>query len=374
MAKEENVFDGFNELAGTFLMGGEPDYPIRDLENTEDKIEDSLENTKVEDPKKPAKTKKEEVEDKEEEVEEGDEPSEEVIEDEGDGSTESEDYDEEEIVDAFSDLFSKEVGWEFEEGEKPKDIKHLVEYIQELIQENSTPKYSSDEIRELDEFVKNGGDFKEFVGKVHSKEFDPEKVDTTKVDDQKLIIKENLRNRGYSDSRIEKLIDRYEEAGSLEDEALDSLEEVKEYKEKTKKTLLETQKKQHEEQVKQQQAFIKNVEKVIEETNNVAGYTLSDKEKKKLKDDIFKVGSDGLTNAQRAYQSNLRNLVTSAFISLNEDKFKQQIKTKATTDAAKELKLKLKAKGKSTKNTASDQNITAKKFSLWDAANELTSF
>jgi hypothetical protein len=247
--------------------------------------------------------------------------------------------------------------------------------MQELVEKNSIPKYASDEVKELDEFIKNGGDIKEYISKIYTPDLDINKLDLTKEDHQRSIIKENLRNRGYSQARIDKLISRYEEAGSLEEEAEESMEEVKEFIENSKKTLLDTQKKQQVEQLKQQQLFVQNVEKTIKDTNEILGVTLSDKDKKKLMEDIFKPGQDGLTNYQRTYNQDMKNLVESAFLTINKDKFKQQIQKQATTDATKQLKLKLKSKGKSTKNTESEIENNTKVTNLWDiASRELRTF
>lgn len=385
MADGTKTFGGFESLSDTFLRSDvsestesftDPEDIKRNMESLDDKVESK------QSPAKNTKPTTEEVDDEdnsEEETEEGVDNEEEGEVDEIDENTEKqgvEDYDEETIVDAFSDLFAAELDWKFEDDKKPKNIKDLVNYMKDIIEENSQPVYSNDQVKELDEFVKNGGDIKDFISKVYTPGLDLSKLDLTKEDHQKTIIKENLRNRGYSDTRIEKLISRYEEADSLEEEAEESMEEVKEYVEKSKQTLLETQKKQQADTIKQQQAFVQNVEKTIKDTNEIQGFTLNEKEKKKLLDDIFKIGSDGLTNYQREYNKNQeKSLVESAFYHMNKDKIKKQFQTQATTDATKQLKLKLKSKGQSTKNTASEIEKDSKKVSkLWDIASELRTF
>lgn len=291
-------------------------------------------------------------------------------------SINTDDIEESDLVDAFSDIFADELGWEFNEEDKPKSVKELVEFMQEIIETNSQPKYASDEIKELDEYVKQGGNIGNFFDKVYSSEVDPDKIDITKESNQKAVIKENLRTKGYSDARIDKLISRYEETGALEEEANDSLEEVKEYREKTKQTLLEQNKKQYEENTKNQLKFVQNVESIIKDSKDIRGISISEKDKKNLTEYIFKPKSSGLTAYQEDYNSNLQNLVESAYFTMKKDALVQQIEKKASTDAVKNLKIKLMTKGKSTKNAVSDADTDSGKVSqLWEmASKELKSF
>ena len=73
-----------------------------------------------------------------------------------------------------------------------------------------------------------------------------ENLDDIDIEDeanQKLVVKQLLKEKGFSTKKIDKLVSRYEEAGLLEDEAQDALEDLKEIKEEKKKQLLEDQKK-----------------------------------------------------------------------------------------------------------------------------------
>jgi hypothetical protein len=384
---EESKFGGFESAFDAFLPIGDSNEHSIDPEDIKKEMEkfDDLESNKSDDKNDEPNTEDKNTPDKstkpdnnKKSVEKVDDVSSTDIDDkksiEDDELTEVE-YDEEELVDTFADLFVEELDWKFEEGEKPKSVKELVEYMKDIIEENSAPKYASDEVKELDDFVKRGGDLGDFYKKVYSAEINIDKVDLTKESNQKAVIKENLQNRGYSPERIEKLISRYEDADKLEEEATDSLEEIKEQREKNKVALLETQKKQEEVSIKQQQELISSVQKLIEDATDIRGVELSKKEKQDLIEYIFKPERDGATKYQKAYQSDLRNLVESAFFTMKGKDFVQQIQKKATADATKSLKLKLKTKGKSTKNTVSDQDSNNKVTQLWEiAGRELKNF
>ena len=381
---EPKDFSGFDPISDMFLSKLDSDTMI-DPEEIErkmaelDKLDESnsIEESEIKTPEKPAKLdnkiKKSDKIDSEEESEDIDNKLDNKDKDTSkeDSSSELEEveYEEEDLIDTFADLFAEELDWKFEEGEKPKSMKDLVDYMQNIIEENSIPKYASDQVKELDDFVKNGGDLTEFYKKVYNQEVNIDTVDLTKESNQKIVIKENLRNRGYSEARIEKLITRYEEADSLEDEANDSLEELKEFREKNKAQLLESQEKQAKASLKQEQEFISNVQKIINDATSIRGVELSKKEKQQLIDYIFKPEKDGETKYQKEYNKDLLNLVESAFFTMKGKDFVQQIEKKATAEATKKLKLKLKTKGKGTKNAESDQDESNNKVQhLWEIA------
>lgn len=401
MAKKDSAISGFDSLSDILIPAKDRTMPTEvDTEPTvtQEEIErqmkefDKPSKTKVKDAepkgadKKPTKPVVVEDDDDEEEVEdELDEEDEDVddVEDisaddvtstlenkkdtnkKGKNVTEV-DVEEEELVDAFSDIFAEELGWEYGEGEKPTDIKGLVKFMNDLVETASQPKYASDEIKELDDFVKNGGDVKNFLKSIYSDEIDVDKIDITKETNQKAVIRKNLRDKGFTEARIEKLVNRYEETGALEEEAEDSLIEIKENEEKGKKKLLETQKKEAERISKEQQSFVSNVEKTIKELDEVMGVPVTSKKKAELLAYIFKPEKDGMTKYQKDYNSNLKNLAVSAFLTMEGDNIPKAVQKKATTSAIKNLKLKIKSKGKSTTNTESDQDHNSKVAPLWE--------
>lgn len=385
----KDKFGGFDSLVDTFLPTEneskesvvDPEdikKQMEELDNQEDKDDDSKKPEVKEDETKKSSKKSEPVDEIDDKSDDKIDNStkEDDTENKEDVSLNVEDIEETELVGAFADLFAEELKWEYGDEEKPKSMKELVDFMQNVIAENSQPNYATDEVKELDEFVRNGGSVKDYYNTVYSTELNLDKIDTSKEFNQKAIIRENLRNRGYSETRIEKLITRYEETSTMEEEAQDSLEEVKEFREKSKAELLDKQKKLQEEGAKAQHEFISNVEKVIKDSTNIRGIELSSKEKQELFDYIFKPERDGSTKYQKDYNSNLKNLVESAYFTMKGDTLVQQIQKKATTSAAKDLISKLKTKGKSTKNTVSEQEGSNSKVTqLWEiASKELRTF
>jgi hypothetical protein len=379
MADEvKNLFGGFDAIVDQLIPSGksinnDDDIPEVDPEEIKKAMKSPDDDQDNDFKQVPADKKIEEPTIDPKKVEDPEESNDKKEDDEEE--TDEIDIEEKEIVETFSDLFAEELGWEYENDTKPSNIKDLVKHMQDIINENSQPKYANEEVKELDDFVKTGGKVSDFYKTVYRSEVNVDDIDLTKDFNQKSIIKENLRNRGYSEQRIEKFISKYEETDSLEDEAKDSLEEVKEFREKSKKELLEAQKNRQESELQEQLFFIQNVEKSIKDIDNIRGIPISDKEKKETLEYILKPERDGLTKYQKEYSSDLKNLFESAYFTKNRNTLVKEIQKKATSDAVKNLKLKLKSQGKSTKNTHPDMDEGGKVTQLWEiASKELKSF
>ena len=337
---DKDVFGGFDAIFDT-LTGSKP----TDLSNKNEyrdpddivKDEEEVEEEIVEE--------EEVVEEVEETEEETEDESEEESEEEEESTVESNESSNEEsdIISPFVDLFSKELGWELEDDDKPKSISELVDYMSDIIEANSAPKYASDDIKSLDDYVKAGGNIEQYFRSIYS-ENDIDNLDMSNESNQKAVVKELLKLKGFSDERIEKKISTYEDAGVLEEESEDAVEILKEEKEKLSKKLLEDQKKLQGEYQKKQQIFVTDVKELIDNTSSVKGLPLSKKDRDSLKEYIFKVDKDGKTQYQKDYSKNYQNLVESAYFTMKGDSLVKGVKTKAESDAVVEFKKKLKSR------------------------------
>ena len=72
-------------------------------------------------------------------------------------------------VSAFFDAFAEALNWDVEEDEKPKSIDDLIGYIEDVVDQNSTPQYADDRIAQLDQYVKNGGKFEDFYSNMQER-------------------------------------------------------------------------------------------------------------------------------------------------------------------------------------------------------------
>ena len=297
--------------------------------------EEEIEEEDIEDkPKrKPGRPRKEETIEEETEEEEG-----------------VEDNNEENVVTNFFDAMAEKLNWEFEEGEdKPKNVDELINYFQNVIEENSKPEYSSEEVEALDNFVKQGGDLKKYL--TIDADLDLDDIDIEDEANQKLVVKQLLKEKGFSTKKIDKLVSRYEEAGLLEDEAQDALEDLKEIKEEKKKQLLEDQKKAYQIQLQRQQQFYDNVVSEIKGLKNIRGITVPEKDKKVLMDYILKPDTDGKTKYQKDYaKGGVKNLIESAYFTMNADKLIEAAKREGNNSAIDKFRRSLKSSSITTKS------------------------
>lgn len=361
---------GFEAVLDSFIPN--PDGGFRNS-NVDENVNvnadefESLDDEELEDIKKnniEVKNKKEKpVEEgtEEEEIEEGDiedkpkrKPGrprkEETIEEETEEEEGVEDNNEENVVTNFFDAMAEKLNWEFEEDEdKPKSVDELINYFQNVIEENSKPEYSSEEVEALDNFVKQGGDLKKYL--TIDAELDLDDIDIEDETNQKLVVKQLLKEKGFSTKKIDKLVSRYEEAGLLEDEAQDALEDLKEIKEEKKKQLLEDQKKAYREQLQRQQQFYDNVVSEIKGLKNIRGITVPEKDKKVLMDYILKPDTDGKTKYQKDYaKGGVKNLIESAYFTMNADKLIEAAKREGNNSAIDKFRRSLKSSSITTKS------------------------
>lgn len=361
---------GFEAVLDSFIPnpdGGFRNSNIDKNVNVDADEFESLDDEELEDIKKnniEVKNKKENpVEEgtEEEEIEEGDiedkpkrKPGrprkEETIEEEAEEEEEIEDNNEENVVTNFFDAMVEKLNWEFEEDEdKPKSVDELINYFQNVIEENSKPEYSSEEVEALDNFVKQGGDLKKYL--TIDAELDLDDIDIEDEANQKLVVKQLLKEKGFSTKKIDKLVSRYEEAGLLEDEAQDALEDLKEIKEERKKQLLEDQKKAYREQLQRQQQFYDNVVSEIKGLKNIRGITVPEKDKKVLIDYILKPDTDGKTKYQKDYaKGGVKNLIESAYFTMNADKLIEAAKREGNNSAIDKFRRSLKSSSITTKS------------------------
>lgn len=344
--RNSNVDENVNVNADEFESLD--DEELEDIKNNNIEVKNKKENPVEED------TEEEEIE--EEDIEDkpkrkpGRPRKEETIEEETEEEEEVEDNNEENVVTNFFDAMAEKLNWEFEEDEdKPKSVDELINYFQNVIEENSKPEYSSEEVEALDNFVKQGGDLKKYL--TIDAELDLDDIDIEDEANQKLVVKQLLKEKGFSTKKIDKLVSRYEEAGLLEDEAQDALEDLKEIKEEKKKQLLEDQKKAYQIQLQRQQQFYDNVVSEIKGLKNIRGITVPEKDKKVLMDYILKPDTDGKTKYQKDYaKGGVKNLIESAYFTMNADKLIEAAKREGNNSAIDKFRRSLKSSSITTKS------------------------
>lgn len=344
---ETNILNGFEAFVDGLLPGN--------MKTEENKIDQNAASEELTDEELEAIRKQNKPEKSEDDEEEDNKPvkktkdtkkvEEEDEDDESDDSVDdnvndniSSDSDETTAIIGFFDALSEKLGWDdVEEDEKPKTAQDLVEYFREVIEDNSKPDYASEEVEKLDEFVRNGGNLRDYFQLDADLDLDNLNLEDDEAA-QKAVVRMLLKEKGFSSTRIDKMINKYEDAGILEDEAQDAIEDLKEIKEDKKKQLLEEQQKQAQAVKRQQQEFFNNVMNEIKGMDSIYGIAIPEKDKKALLEYIFKPNSKGITKYQEDYAKSLKNLVTSAYFTMKGDSIITIAKKEGKKDAIDNFK------------------------------------
>ena len=311
-------------------------------------VEDDDEEEDEEDIK-PEPTKKTKVKEVEEKVEEED--------DDDDDSDDSDEDVQSEAIESLFDAISEELGWEFDENDpeevKPKTVTDLVKYFRDVITESSVPQYSSEDVQKLDEFVRNGGKLENYFQAGNGIDYD--NIDITDESIQKKVITTLYKEKGWEDARIAKKLERYEDAGVLEDEAEEAVELLKKIETEKKEALLESQKKTAEEAKQKQQKFYDDVVNEIKGLSDIRGIKISKDDRARLAEYIFRYDSNGTTQYQKDYAKSVKNLLESAYFTMKGDALISAAKSEGNSTAMQRLKNSLKTTGsrKSSKRVTS---------------------
>ena len=377
---DSNTLNGF-EVFEDFMMpgsnvnnnrmpGNENEFEGASEELTDEELEELRKGNKgnkeeeedVDDPKnKPSKKSKPEDNEEEEEEEEDNEPNNDPNNDID--NNQGEDI-ESNAVTSFFEALSDKMGWELDEDEEiPQTPEELVEYFKDVIEENSVPQYASEEVEALDNFVKNGGNLRDYFQIDGDLDLEEINIEDSEVN-QKLVIKEFLKEKGFNAKQIEKKLTKYEEAGLLEDEATDALEALRDIKEQKKQQLLEEQEKSANELKKRQQEYFNSVVTEIKGMDNIRGIKIPQKDKQALLEYIFKPTADGKTQYQKDYSKSVKNLLESAYFTMKGDTLLKAAKSEGSNAAINKFKNSLNRTGVSRKTKRQDNTSTE---SMWDS-------
>ncbi len=360
------VFDDFmpGSFANSIIPGKESNEQI-DIDSLSEELTDeeleNIKNTKKDKTNKQDKNvSDDETTEIEEEVENEDKNNKTVVND----NKETEGNDDDNVVSSFFEVLSDKMGWEInDEDDIPTTPEELVDYFQQVIEENSVPQYASKEVEDLDNFVKNGGNIRDYLQ--IDAEIDLENIDITEDEgNQKLILKEFLKEKGFNSKQIEKKLNKYEDAGLLEDEAEDALEALKEIRANKKQQLLEEQQKAANKRIQDQRKYFDTVVNEIKGLDNIRGIKIPEKEKQSLLEYIFKPDADGLTKFNKDWSKSVRNLIETAYFVKNGDALIKAAKTEGSNNAINKFKNSLNRTGISRKTKTQDNTSTQ---SMWDS-------
>jgi DNA-binding transcriptional MerR regulator len=203
---------------------------------------------------------------------------------------ESEDADDDgELFDYLGKTLADKGILSLEEGVEIKSEDDIYKGIEETINKGITSWKNSlgeESLRYID-YIEKGGDPAKYIELNAATDYSSISLDTD--DNKKEVISAYYKEKGFSEKKISRLIENAEDMEELSEEA----EEAKSYFEKQKATakesLLEAQRIENERRVAEQEKFTTNLEKYIEETQEIRNFPLNSKsQKQEIMDYIFK--------------------------------------------------------------------------------------
>lgn len=238
----------------------------------------------------------------------------------------------------FFDAFAEELGWDVSDDEKPKSYGELVDYIGEIIHQNSTPQYANEQVAQLDAYIKNGGKFEDFYQR-QQESISYENMDLEDESNQKAAVREYLRYQGYNDDQISRKIERYEDGDMLEEEAEDALARLKDIRAQQLQEQEQMQAQARQAQEEQARQFMESLTESVNNLDNIRGIAIPKQDRKELFDYITKVDADGLTRYQKDFNANMvNNLIESAYFTMKGDALLGEATRSGRTSAANKLR------------------------------------
>jgi hypothetical protein len=238
------------------------------------------------------------VEDKEDIIEEESEEPEEQEEEEVDEEVDEEESEGEQTV--VSEIMSK-LGYE-SDGEYDDTTEGLIQLTQDMGQQ-----MAEDQMEELFEkfplvknhlqYVLNGGDSQDFM-QAYDPNLDYNQVEITEDDtrSQKAILSDYFATKGHDQNFINELLEDYEDTGKLYQKAESAKKALAGLQAQERQTLVQQQKEQREQTIKQQEEFWGNVQETIQNSDEFAGLSITQRDKGKFFDYISRpVTKDGYT-------------------------------------------------------------------------------
>ena len=244
-----------------------------------------------------------------------------------------------------SDLADK-LGIEIPEDMEIKTLDNVVDLLIQVVKENSIPTFSNEELEKLNKYVTECGDLKTYFSEIYSNTLDLDNIDIAVDRDQKAVLREHMLNQGYKEEKITRAIERYEDAGVLQDEAEEALELVKEFREKKAKKLLAEQEKLALDEEKAKHDFVETVYNTVGQLKDVRGIPLTESDRRELLDYMFKTDRTGLTAMQKDYQDpkkRIGNLIETAYFMKYADKIISENKKQGEKKAIEDIRKKFKA-------------------------------
>lgn len=297
----------------------------------------------------------EEVEDTSEEVEETEE-----LETQAEDTTAEETTEELPLVKSIQKLLGYELEGEFEDTDE--GIAQMFEAAKNIAADQALEALLDryPEAKEFIEYRELGGDPDRFF-KAKFPDIDFETVEFKEADERQheMLIREDLRKKGYTDTEIEADIEDFKNGGILESKAQRALQSLKAKQKQDKDNLLVEQQRQYAEQQQQIEQYWNDIKQTIEKSTTFKSFSVPASDKTAFFDYISKPVKDGKSQRDLdVEQSDLETQLAVDFILFKKFKLGDIIERKAKDINAKTLRQRMKTAKLDKKVESNSQEYT----------------
>ena len=186
---------------------------------------------------------------------------------------------------------------------------------------------------------------------------------------QKMLVKDLLSKSGWSEERINRKLERYEDTGVLQDEAEDALASLKEIQVQEKENLIKTQKEEQKQRVQAHEQWLVELKGHIGKKEEILpGFKLSVKDKDNLYKGITKLDRQGKNEIMRMREKDpefdLKIAYLATVLKWDFSAFERQSTTKSTRKLADAIKSTKKTGSRPSRGTSNNVDFDTMRKSL----------
>ena len=186
---------------------------------------------------------------------------------------------------------------------------------------------------------------------------------------QKMLVKDLLSKSGWSDERITRKLERYEDTGVLQEEAEDALASLKEIQVQEKENLIKTQKEEQKQRVQAHEQWLGELKDHIGKKEEILpGFKLSPKDKDNLYKGITKLDRQGKNEIMRLREKDpefdLKIAYLATVLKWDFSAFERQSTTKSTRKLADAIKSTKKTGSRPSRGTSNNVDFDTMRKSL----------
>lgn len=226
-------------------------------------------------------------------------------------------------------------------------LKDSQENLQKAVQNQIFEQIPNEKGKALFDYFMNGGeDIDTFIESM--KGTDVNNLDLEQEDNQKQVIRDFYKQKGFSDKKIDKLIERSEDSDELKEDAEEAAEELKTMKEKQQEEMKKEAQEKRAQQEKEAQQAQQELQKIVEQKEEIKGFPISKEQREQAIKDILEPSQDEEGNTTTSFNAKLdealrdpESIVLLDYL-LSNDFDTSSLKTRERTKQTKSLKERLK--------------------------------